>query len=77
MQDLLYGQKVNFLLAGPTREIPSWQGGPISPRSGSQSECGILFTLPVRGFYIIENFRFEEDYDYEVWRKVYSRILKL
>ena len=35
-------------------------------RSGSQSECRILFTLPVRGFYIIERFRFEEDYEHEI-----------
>ena len=37
-------------------------------RSGSQSEYRILFTLPVRGFYIIdlESFRFEEDNEYEI-----------
>ena len=35
-------------------------------RSGSKSECRILFTLPVRGFYIIESFRFEDDYEYEI-----------
>ena len=46
-------------------------------RSGGQSECRILFTLPVRGFYIIESFRFEEDYEYEIWLKGFSRILKL
>ena len=45
-------------------------------RSGSQSECRIHFTLPVRGFYIIESFRFEDDYKYEMWLKVFLRILK-
>ena len=73
MKDLLYGQKVNFFLAGRTREIPSGQGGrPQLARSGSQSECRILFTLPVRGFYIIESFRFEEDYEYEIWLNFFA-----
>ena len=38
--------KIEFLLAGPTREIPTNH----LTFSGSQSECRIYFILPVSGF---------------------------
>ena len=52
IQKILYGQKESFA-CGTNAGNPEWARWARLARSGSQSECGIRFTLPAREFSLV------------------------
>ena len=50
MKDFLYGKKQNFFSWGTNAGNPERARWAHFARSGSQSESGIYFILPIRGF---------------------------